>query len=127
MAAPTAGLALPRSTPQPVVCGQLASSHNPITGSTLVVSDCIVGSVVNTWTHSPRPNVVHVSPTHEPIIAIPIATTNETWADLGRPAPSSFATRVETAELRVTGIVYNNDVVWMTMAAVANAVCGSRR
>ncbi len=64
---------------------------------------------------------------HEPIIAIPIATTNETWADLGRPAPSSFATRVETAELRVTGIVYNNDVVWMTMAAVANAVCGSRR
>uniref|UniRef100_A0A0E0D9B7 Uncharacterized protein n=1 Tax=Oryza meridionalis TaxID=40149 RepID=A0A0E0D9B7_9ORYZ len=61
MRAPTAGLAVPRSTPQPVVCGQLPSSHSPRMGIAAAASLTTAASRVNSSTHSRLNAAVHAT------------------------------------------------------------------
>nr|CAB3468187.1 unnamed protein product [Digitaria exilis] len=90
------GLALPRSTPHPTVCGQLPSSQSPTMGSAAHVSRRISASDVNILPHAWRtPAANAMAPS--PIPAAPAtATCAAARAREGRLAPSSFPTRVET-------------------------------
>ncbi|CAA7387749.1 unnamed protein product [Spirodela intermedia] len=103
MLAPTLGRALPRRTPQPVVWGQLPSSHSPAMGSAAAVSSRISSSAVKSRPHRCRTAMVKPM-ARRPITAEqPRDTTAAARARAGRPAPSSFPTRVETPRLREEG------------------------
>ncbi|KAL4014911.1 hypothetical protein IC575_027132 [Cucumis melo] len=93
-------------------------------GRTAIVSSRISSSFVKTLPHVLLPTVVNASPINEPTNANPIATTAASRAFLGRPAPSSWPTLVETAALRAIGNVYISEVVWITMPEVASAIRG---
>ena len=125
MVAPIPGLALPLKIPQLVVCGQFASSHNPIMGSTIMVSSRTSLSLVKILPHASLPNMVPNNPKNEVKRASPMATTAVNRALLGLPAPSSLPTRVEADALSAVGNVYMREVVCITIADVARATRGS--
>nr|GMD74624.1 factor of DNA methylation 4-like [Ipomoea batatas]GMD78103.1 factor of DNA methylation 4-like [Ipomoea batatas]GMD78105.1 factor of DNA methylation 4-like [Ipomoea batatas] len=61
MRAPTAGLAVPRRIPQPVVCGQLRSSHKPIIGRTDATRALSISSLVKRPAHFSLKITVHMT------------------------------------------------------------------
>nr|BAJ93518.1 predicted protein [Hordeum vulgare subsp. vulgare] len=103
MLAASFGRALPRSTPHPVVCGQLPSSHRPRIGSTDAVSAMIAGSAVNMLAHTSRTrnaNAEAKAPNAKPSMIPAVAAR---LACSGCPAPSSLLTRVDTPKLSDEG------------------------
>lgn len=94
MRAPTAGLAVPRSIPQPVVWGQFPSSQSPIIGITDATRAFNISSLVNSPAHLSR----NIDVQQTWIIPIKKAQTNATIAAnlalYGFPAPSSFPTYI---------------------------------
>ncbi|CAA7391859.1 unnamed protein product [Spirodela intermedia] len=124
MFAPARGLALPRSTPQPVVCGQLPSSQRPMIGSTAAVSPMMLGSAVNMAAHECRTDMAKPSAVRPSTKLQERPTRAEVRALLGRLAPSSFPTRVETPKLREEGKMYMKAVVWMRIPMEATVALG---
>ncbi len=125
MLAPMVGRALPRNTPQPVVCGQFPSSHKPTIGMAMAIRDKILLLLVKIWPHLWRIVVVKVVAIIATTPAHPKATSIAVRALPGRLAPSSLLTRVDTAKLSADGKMYTNDVVWIKMpmlATVASAL-----
>ncbi|CAA6653503.1 unnamed protein product [Spirodela intermedia] len=89
----------PRAAPQDPAAGglgQLPSSHSPAMGSAAAVSSRISSSAVKSRPHRCRTAMVKLM-ARRPITAEqPRDTTAAARARAGRPAPSSFPTRVET-------------------------------
>ncbi|BAS90576.1 Os04g0571450 [Oryza sativa Japonica Group] len=124
MLAASLGRALPRSTPHPVVCGQLPSSHKPRMGSTDAVSATMAGSAVNMLAHTLRTrnaNAEAKAPNPKPSTSPTVAAR---LASSGCPAPSSLLTRVDTPKLSDEGKMYMSDVVWISMPMDATVACG---
>lgn len=103
MFAPVEGRALPLSTPQPVVCGQLPSSQSPTIGMAIAVRDKIVWSDVNNHPHTWRMVVVKVMAKMPTTTAQKRATNMAIRALCGLLAPSSLPILVETARLSEEG------------------------
>ncbi len=119
MLAPMVGRALPRSTPQPVVCGQLPSSQRPTMGMAIAVRDKMSLLLVKIWPQVWRIVVVKVAARTATTPAHPRATSIAVRALPGRLAPSSLPTRVDTAKLSADGKMYTSAVVWIKMPMVA--------
>ncbi|KAI4340862.1 hypothetical protein MLD38_025660 [Melastoma candidum] len=111
MFAPTLGLAVPLSTPHPVVCGQFPSSHSPSMGRTAAVILCISSSPVNSPAHPSLTATANPSASTPTATLHPIPTLAASLALFGFPAPSSFPTLVDTPKLRDDGNMYISDVI----------------
>uniref|UniRef100_A0A5K1H030 Uncharacterized protein n=1 Tax=Nymphaea colorata TaxID=210225 RepID=A0A5K1H030_9MAGN len=103
MFAPVLGLAVPLSTPHPVVCGQFPNSQSPMMGSTLAVILIISPSPVYILAHLFLTMVVKNRAAKPSTKLQQSPTTTDFFALSGLLAPSSLLTLVETPKLREEG------------------------
>ncbi|WRX17417.1 hypothetical protein QQP08_009904 [Theobroma cacao] len=111
MFAPDFGLAVPRKTPQPVVCGQFPSSQSPSIGKTIDVKAMISGSSVNMVAHFFLTSIAKANAESPMTELEERPTIAASFALFGLLAPSSFPTLVDTPKLKEDGKMYIKDVV----------------
>ncbi|KAF1886595.1 hypothetical protein Lal_00045828 [Lupinus albus] len=95
--AATFGLAVPLTTPHPTVCGQFPSSQSPSIGNAAAVNCKIFLSPVNILPHRFLIVIANTTAMNPIAPARNTATTADNLAREGLLAPSSFPTRVDTA------------------------------